>query len=796
LVSRSLRNESDGRPGGLRTAVLVVISATLLPIAWLELERDASGFGALFEIIGLAVAPALALLLLGRGRTGIIAAAVLVPLSLLTAASVAYEVPLTDMRPFSDRAFFGPVFGAMGEGFRDMYDTDTPFDPNEHLELVGLVLLGIFAFLGAAALALALGRPLVGGSILLVGIGFPTTIAAAAEASQPLRTGALVLGALLLFLFLSRPETRPLRGATAATGFGLAVVLVAVGLSTSSAVAKTAFVPWERWDFYDKPTDPVAVRYVWASNYTGIKFPDKETIVLKIKAPDRELYWRATTLDEFTGAVWREELDLQPAEISETGEIVDAPDDPTLPRLGLDEEQWTQQEVTVVALADNHLIAASHPVRWQTDPGIGLQYAQGGVVVEPDGLQQDQKYTVWSFAPEVKPAELAALPPRYPESLGRFLEVGGVRFPEFGVANRNRLVERRFDGGASVLLEPSDDPEPSRRGLAQYEPLYRQAQELVAGATSPYVVAASLETWFRTGGGFTYSEQPAQPLDTTPPLVDFTLRTKEGYCQQFAGSMAVMLRLLGIPARVAAGFTSGRYDSRRGEWVVTDYNAHTWVEVYFPRYGWLPFDPTPGRGQLGAAYSTASEDFPTGGVAALGIAPEALSAILLQRLRGIEGLGGGPQEAGTLPGAGGRASTDETGIGVPALVFIVIGGAVAVLLSIKALRARARFVGHDPRRTAGACRRDLVAFLVDQGFSFPSSATIAEVGELVERVYRVNTTPFVRAANAARFGTPETAADAARRARRELRTLRAQLRKELSTLSRVLGAFRLRSLAV
>jgi hypothetical protein len=112
------------------------------------------------------------------------------------------------------------------------------------------------------------------------------------------------------------------------------------------------------------------------------------------------------------------------------------------------------------------------------------------------------------------------------------------------------------------------------------------------------------------------------------------------------------------------------------------------------------------------------------------------------------------------------------------------------------LRARARFLGHDPRRIAQACRRDLVAFLVDQGFSFPPSATTAEVGETVERVYRVNTTPFVRAANAARFGSPEMAPDSARRARRELRALRAQLRKELSTLSRVIGALRLRSLAV
>ena len=57
--------------------------------------------------------------------------------------------------------------------------------------------------------------------------------------------------------------------------------------------------------------------------------------------------------------------------------------------------------------------------------------------------------------------------------------------------------------------------------------------------------------------------------------------------------MALMLRYLGIPARVAAGFTSGNYVRSAGEWRVTDHDAHTWVEAWFPHYGWVTFDPTP-----------------------------------------------------------------------------------------------------------------------------------------------------------------------------------------------------------
>ena len=80
-----------------------------------------------------------------------------------------------------------------------------------------------------------------------------------------------------------------------------------------------------------------------------------------------------------------------------------------------------------------------------------------------------------------------------------------------------------------------------------------------------------------------------------PPLVDFLVRTKLGYCQHFAGAMALMLRYLGIPARVAVGFTSGSW--KDGVWTVTDHDAHAWVEAWFAGYGWLAFDPTPGRGR-------------------------------------------------------------------------------------------------------------------------------------------------------------------------------------------------------
>ena len=90
--------------------------------------------------------------------------------------------------------------------------------------------------------------------------------------------------------------------------------------------------------------------------------------------------------------------------------------------------------------------------------------------------------------------------------------------------------------------------------------------------------------------GFTYNENPAL---TRYPLETFLFASRVGYCQQFSGAMALLLRMGGVPARVAAGFTSGTYDRSSHQWVVTDRDAHAWVEAWFPKYGWVRFDPTP-----------------------------------------------------------------------------------------------------------------------------------------------------------------------------------------------------------
>ena len=88
---------------------------------------------------------------------------------------------------------------------------------------------------------------------------------------------------------------------------------------------------------------------------------------------------------------------------------------------------------------------------------------------------------------------------------------------------------------------------------------------------------------------------------------------RRGYCQQFSGVMALMLRMGGVPARVASGFSPGSYNSERKDYVVRDTDAHSWVEAYFPPYGWITFDPTPGRRRRPARSSTTPARAPTAG---------------------------------------------------------------------------------------------------------------------------------------------------------------------------------------
>ncbi len=123
------------------------------------------------------------------------------------------------------------------------------------------------------------------------------------------------------------------------------------------------------------------------------------------------------------------------------------------------------------------------------------------------------------------------------------------------------------------------------------------ALAVTAGATSPYEQALALQAWFTTSGEFRYSLE-AQTGHGSDAIESF-LRERVGYCEQFSATFASMARSLGIPSRVAVGFTPGELDDE-GWYVVRGLNAHAWPELWFDGIGWLYFEATPGRGAPGA----------------------------------------------------------------------------------------------------------------------------------------------------------------------------------------------------
>lgn len=117
-----------------------------------------------------------------------------------------------------------------------------------------------------------------------------------------------------------------------------------------------------------------------------------------------------------------------------------------------------------------------------------------------------------------------------------------------------------------------------------------------AGATTPYDQAKAIETWLRTN--ISYNEVIPQPPAGVDPVDWVLFDIREGYCNYYASAMVVMLRSMGIPARMAAGFAQGDWDDAERAFVVRERDAHTWVEVYFPGYGWIEFEPTSAQAPL------------------------------------------------------------------------------------------------------------------------------------------------------------------------------------------------------
>jgi transglutaminase-like putative cysteine protease len=251
------------------------------------------------------------------------------------------------------------------------------------------------------------------------------------------------------------------------------------------------------------------------------------------------------------------------------------------------------------------------------------------------------------------------------------------------------------------------------------------AAQLTAGARTPYDrVRAVLGLFTDRANGFVYSLSTA-PGTSGDDLVDF-LRLKRGYCEQYAGAMAVLVRAAGVPARVVLGYTPGRVQPDGSRLVTTD-DAHAWVEAWFAGLGWIPFDPTPIAADRAVELPWAPRTvIPTDTTAE----PTAPSA-------------GVPVPAGptaTIDRDDQYVPVDQQALQdtTPVLPWLTAAGAVLVLLGLAALPSAARRRARRRRLadgSPGALWTELLATTADLGIDLPGTLTARQVArQLAEQL--------------------------------------------------------------
>lgn len=748
-----------------RTVGVGLPAFAVVALAWLRLEQPLSPFWRVLALLGLAMAAALP-----RQRWLRVVAAVA---ATLAAARIAVGVDLFPSRLHEPGAAFGVAHGLsalgtrFGNGFDDFYGTHLPFDPRVHVAMNDLVLAGVFVFALSIALLVAERKAVPAALALLLGAGWPATLLGP---SHGVAMGAAILAAALVVLAGLGPRRVP------ALALPVAAVVATAALAVGSATAaRHGLVHWQTWNLAHVASGPGDIGFVWNAQYGGLKWSGRPTTVLQVQSVRPPAYLRAAVLDDFAGDdAWA----VGPPR----------PSDALEPPAARDPKNQTREVVTVNALADAHLVGGSIPIRYEAPAGVKL-VRKPGLAALDENLPHGFRYTVWSYTRRPSAAALRRSPATYPLQLANdgMLDVDlavGYSPPPFGVPGRARRM----------LTIVRRDP-----ALRAYLPLARAAERVAGGARTPYGAVSRLEYWFVSSAIFRYSNHPKV---RKPPLVGFVTKTHAGYCQYFAGAMALMLRYLGIPARVAVGFAGGTYDPNQHLWNVTDREAHAWVEVWFKGYGWVPFDPTPpapGAAQrLNQAGANAGL---TGGssVQAPGGSKDGASGHLTpveRKLKDASGAGVGrhPSDSGAATGGrlGGRSGSDRSR---PVLLLLaVLAAAVGAIVLTKVAFRMTRSVRRDPRGVAAACRQELMAFLLDQRIEAPRSATFGDLGELLQREFGVRPTAFVAAATAARFGPPEAAATGAAVARHELRALLEAARRGLTFRERLRGLLSLRSL--
>ena len=385
--------------------------------------------------------------------------------------------------------------------------------------------------------------------------------------------GEFLRGALLALLVLAflRLERLPVGDVPAA---GIAAAVAAI-VALAAAPLLDGREPW--WDYERWAVDTATARAVgfsWDHSYSPLDWPRDGREMLRVRAR-QAAYWKAMDLDIFDGAVWRQNPRPRSEAVgSELAENI------------VSRRTWTQQiDVTLRNLESDTFVTAGIATAVRGEPSYPIG---GGIFAAPDGIGKGDTYSADVYTPRPSDRQLRDASTDYEDWL-RFYRTVILPPPPESDFPPTIMTWPGFDDRGAPEAERFDEvPFDQALERARLDRISALAQELKAGTETPFEYMEAIEA--HLGGDYGYTERPPEAART---LDGFLFDAKLGYCQQFSGAEALLLRMGGVPARVATGFTSGSFDEDEQEYVVRDLDAHSWVEVWFPEYGWVQRDPTP-----------------------------------------------------------------------------------------------------------------------------------------------------------------------------------------------------------
>ena len=439
---------------------------------------------------------------------------------------------------------------------------------------------------------------------------------------------------------------------------------------------------------------------------------DEEIFSVRV-APEERDYWRLMALTEFDGDQWQRTSSFDDAR----GLLPSTVDSSLVNRTRL------VQTVSKRSRSEDDIFlpAAYELSRVLDDGGVDLEYevATGALVFHKDSQERAEQgfsYTIESQVPDYEPSQLQ--------------ERAAANLSEEFLADHTQLPPVCEPDQSSA----THDCWPTRITVL--------ARQVTAGAATDYQRARMLQDFLRSPANFRYDLDVARRHDIAT-TEDFLFNVRAGYCEQFASVFASMARSIGIPTRVAVGYTWGSWDPERREYVVRGHHAHAWPEVYFAEAGWIIFEPTPGRNR--------PHDSDITGLTDARQYPSNESLILPGSVDGA--IGGGVTNNGfagpPVPRPSGSDVVSETTsvsdpggtsllFSVFRLAFVVVAGvtaATAGIPAIKAVRRRRRLLraADDPVLRGEIAWDDAVKALRLVGFSLNDAQTPLEVASAADR---------------------------------------------------------------